>query len=255
MGLEMFRLQDRVAVITGASKGLGEAMALALAEAGANVVVVSRNLEESEKVANDIVSKTSRRALALRGDVTVKADVERIAAESLSSFGRIDILVNNAGINIRKPLLELEDEEWEKVLNTNLTGPMLCSRILGKSMAERRSGSIINLSSILGYVGIPSRTAYSASKAGLIGFTRTAALELAPYNVRVNALCPGPFETPMNKQLFQVPETRQYFASRIPLGRFGDPRELAGPIIFLASDASSFMTGTTLLIDGGWTAQ
>jgi NAD(P)-dependent dehydrogenase (short-subunit alcohol dehydrogenase family) len=248
-------LENRVAVVTGASKGLGEAMSLALAEAGASVVIVSRNREECQEVASHITSKTSRKALALRGDVTVKTDVERIATETISSFGKIDVLVNNAGINIRKPLLELEDEEWEKVLATNLTGPMLCSRVIGKFMIEKKSGSIINLSSILGFTGIPARTAYSSSKAGLIGFTRTLALEWAPYNVRVNALCPGPFETPMNKPVLQHSDALQYFVSRIPLGRFGDPKELAGPIIFLASDASSFMTGTTLLIDGGWTAQ
>jgi NAD(P)-dependent dehydrogenase (short-subunit alcohol dehydrogenase family) len=255
MGLDIFRLEGRVAIVTGGSKGLGEAMALALAEAGSNVVIVSRNLEESQKVADAIAVETGRKTLASRVDVTVGADVERMVGETLSSFGRIDILVNNAGINIRKPLLELGDEEWDTVLGINLTGPMLCSRTVGKVMVEKRSGSIINLSSILGYVGLPSRTAYSSSKAGLIGLTRTLALEWAPYNVRVNALCPGPFETPMNKALLQNQEAFQYFMSRIPLGRFPNPKELAGPIIFLASDASSFMTGTTLLIDGGWTAQ
>ena len=255
MGLDIFGLKDRVAIVTGASKGLGEAMSLALAQAGANVVMVSRNLEESRRVATEVASKTGCKTLGLCGDVTERADVENMTQEALSSFGRIDILVNNAGINIRKPLLELEDEDWERVLDTNLTGPMLCSRIIGKLMVEKRQGSIINLASILGFVGIPSRTAYSSSKAGLIGLTKTLALEWAPYNVRVNALCPGPFETPMNQSLLQVPETLQYFLSRIPLGRFGNPRELAGPVIFLASDASSFMTGTTLLIDGGWTAQ
>jgi gluconate 5-dehydrogenase len=255
MGLDIFGLKDRVAIVTGASKGLGEAMSLALAQAGANVVMVSRNLEESQRVATEVASKTGRQTLALRGDVTERADVESITQETLSRFGRVDILVNNAGINIRKPLLELEDEDWERVLDTNLTGPMLCSRIIGKLMVEKRQGSIINLSSILGFVGIPSRVAYSSSKAGLIGLTKTLALEWAPYNVRVNALCPGPFETPMNQSLLQVPETLQYFVSQIPLGRFGNPKELAGPVIFLASDASSFMTGTTLLIDGGWTAQ
>ena len=255
MGLDIFSLEGRVAIVTGGSKGLGEAMARALAEAGASLVVASRNLTECQNIANSIAVVTGRGTLALRVDVTVRPEVDRMVEETLSRFGRIDILVNNAGINIRKPLMELSDEDWSQVMSINLTGPMLCSRAVGKVMIERRSGSIINLSSTLGYVGLPARTAYSSSKAGLVGFTRTLALEWAQYNVRVNAVCPGPFETAMNKALLQNPEVFDYFVSRIPLGRIANPEELAGPIIFLASDASSFMTGSTLLIDGGWTAQ
>jgi NAD(P)-dependent dehydrogenase (short-subunit alcohol dehydrogenase family) len=255
MQQDIFRLEDRVGIVTGGSKGLGEAMALALATAGANVVVVSRNLEESQNVADTIASQTGRKTLAMRVDVTVRADVDKMVEATVSTFGKIDVLVNNAGINIRKPLQELTDEEWGRILEINLTGPMLCSRAAGKVMIEQRSGSIINLSSILGYVSIPMRSAYSASKAGIIGLTKTLALEWASYNVRVNALCPGPFETPMNHVIFQNQEVAQYFKSRIPLGRFAETKELAGPIIFLASDASSFVTGTTLLVDGGWTAQ
>jgi NAD(P)-dependent dehydrogenase (short-subunit alcohol dehydrogenase family) len=255
MQQEMFRLDGRVGIITGGSKGLGEAMAFALARSGASVVIVSRNLEESQRVADAIATETGRQTQAMRVDVTVREDVERMVELTVSTFGRIDILVNNAGINIRKPLQELTDDEWGRILEINLTGPMLCSRAAGKVMIEQRSGSIINLSSILGYVSIPMRAAYSASKAGIIGLTRTLALEWAPYNVRVNALCPGPFETPMNQVIFQNEEIAQYFKSRIPLGRLAQTKELAGPIIFLASDASSFVTGTTLLVDGGWTAQ
>jgi NAD(P)-dependent dehydrogenase (short-subunit alcohol dehydrogenase family) len=255
MTLDVFRLEDRVAIVTGGSKGLGEAMARALAEAGSHVVIVSRNLQESQKVANGIAAETGRQTLALRVDVTLRVEVEKMVEETVSKFGKIDILVNNAGINIRKPLRELADEEWQTVLGINLTGPMLCSRTVSKFMIDRRSGSIINISSTLGHIGFPARAAYSSSKAGLIGLTRTLALEWAPYNVRVNALCPGPFQTPMNQVLMQNQEAFQQFLSRIPMGRFADPKELAGPVVFLASDASSFMTGTTLLIDGGWTAQ
>lgn len=255
MQQDIFRLDGKVSIVTGGSKGLGEAMGLALAASGANVTIVSRNLEESQKVADAIVAETGRRSQAMRVDVTVREDVERMVETTISTFGRLDILVNNAGINIRKPLQELTDEEWGKVLDINLTGPMLCSRAASKIMIEQRSGSIINLSSTLGYVSLPMRAAYSASKAGIIGLTRTLALEWAPYNVRVNALCPGPFETPMNQVIFQNEEIAQYFKSRIPLGRFAQTTEITGPVIFLASDASSFVTGTTLLVDGGWTAQ
>ena len=158
MGLDIFSLEGRVAIVTGGSKGLGEAMARALAEAGASLVVASRNLTECQNIANSIAVATGRGTLALRVDVTVRAEVDRMVEETLSRFGRIDILVNNAGINIRKPLMELSDEDWSQVMSINLTGPMLCSRAVGKVMIERRSGSIINLSSTLGYVGLPART-------------------------------------------------------------------------------------------------
>ena len=255
MGLEVFRLDNRVAVVTGGSKRLGEAMATALAEAGASIVIASRNLEESGQAADRIHASSGRETLALRADVTRSEEVEVLAGETVRRFGRVDILVNNAGINVRKPLLEIEDWEWESVIDVNLNGPMLCSRVFGKRMVEKRSGSIINLASMMGFVSIPGRAAYSASKAGLIGMTRALALEWAPYNVRVNALCPGPFATPMNKGLLQNKETFDFFVSRIPMGRFGKPEELGGAAVFLASDASSFVTGATLLIDGGWTVQ
>ena len=255
MGLETFRLDGRVAIVTGGSKGLGEAMARALAEAGSRVVVVSRNLEECQQVAGRINEATQQETLALKVDVTRKVDVDRMAKETLARFGRVDILVNNAGINIRKPLLQVEDSDWEPVMEVNLRGPMLCSRAVGPIMVAQGSGSIINMASMMSFVSIPGRVSYSTSKAGLVGMTRALALEWAPYNVRVNALCPGPFVTPMNKALLENKETHDFFVSRIPLGRFGEPRELDGAVVFLASDASSFVTGSTLLIDGGWTAQ
>lgn len=255
MGLEVFRLDGRVALVTGASKGLGESMALALAEAGATVCVVSRNLAECRSVADRLKTNTGRDALALRADVTHPVEVEEMVQQAVAKFGRIDILVNNAGINIRKPLIEVADEDWDPVIAVNLKGPMLCSRSVAKRMIERGAGSIINLSSMMAFVSLSGRAAYSTSKAGLLGLTRTLALEWAPYNVRVNALCPGPFATPMNKALLQDKELQSFFVSRIPLGRFGNPQELSGAVVFLASDASSFMTGASLVLDGGWTAQ
>lgn len=255
MGLEAFRLDGRVAIVTGGSKGLGEAMATALAEAGSQVVIVSRNLAESQQVTSRIKATTQQETLALRVDVTRETDVEQMVSETMNRFGRIDVLVNNAGINIRRPLLEMEGREWESVIEVNLKGPMLCSRAVGKVMVRQRAGSIINLASMMSFVSIPGRSPYSTSKAGLVGMTRALALEWAQYNVRVNALCPGPFVTSMNKALLENKETQEFFISRIPLGRFGDPRELGGAVVFLASDASSFVTGSALLVDGGWTAQ
>ena len=255
MGLEVFRLDGRVSIVTGGSKGLGEAMAMALAGAGSRVVIVSRNLEESQQVADRITAATRQETLALKVDVTRKVEVEQMAQGTLARFGRIDVLVNNAGINIRKPLLEAEDQEWEAVFDVNLKGPMFCSRAVGKVMVEQRSGSIINMASMMSFVSIPGRASYSTSKAGLVGMTRALALEWAPYNVRVNALCPGPFATPMNKALLEDRGVREFFVSRIPLGRFAEPQELEGAVVFLASNASSFVTGSALLIDGGWTAQ
>ena len=255
MGLEAFRLDGRVSIVTGGSKGLGEAMAMALAKAGSKVVVVSRNLEGSQQVTSRISDATQQETLALKVDVTRKADVDQMAKEIVARFGRIDVLVNNAGVNIRKPLLETEELDWETVIQVNLKGPMLCSRAVGQIMVGQRSGSIINMASMMSFVSIAGRASYSTSKSGLVGMTRALALEWAPYNVRVNALCPGPFVTPMNKALLENRETRDFFISRIPLGRFGNPQELDGAVVFLASDASSFVTGSTLVIDGGWTAQ
>ena len=255
MGLEAFRLDGRVSIVTGGSKGLGEAMAMALAKAGSRVVVVSRNLEGSQQVTQRIAEVTQQETLALRVDVTRKPDVDRMTEEITARFGRIDVLVNNAGVNIRKALLESEDRDWDTVMEVNLKGPMLCSRAVGRVMVGQKSGSIINMASMMSFVSIPGRASYSTSKAGLVGMTRALALEWAPYNVRVNALCPGPFVTPMNKALLENKETRNFFISRIPLGRFGNPPELDGAVVFLASDASSFVTGSALVIDGGWMAQ
>ncbi len=254
MGLEIFSLSGKSAIVTGGSKGLGKAMAQALAEAGADVLITSRHQDEVEETAAAIHSATGQRIIGVQADVTKRDDVEAMVQRALTEFGKIDVLVNNAGINIRKPLLELSDDEWQQVMDINLTGPMLCARAVGRHMVERRSGKVINISSTLGVIGIPGRTPYASTKGGLIQFTRTLALEWAPYNVNVNAICPGPFVTPLNRVLLENPEVYQQFVSKIPLGRFADPKELSGAVIFLASEASSYVTGATLFVDGGWTA-
>ncbi|MBI4550878.1 MAG: glucose 1-dehydrogenase [Candidatus Latescibacteria bacterium] len=255
MSLERFRLDGRVALVTGGSKGLGKAMALALAGAGADVVITSRHLDESEAAAESIRSVTGRRALAVQADVADRPQVDDMVARALAEFGKIDILVNNAGINIRRPVVELSDDDWHAVIDTNLHGTLYCTRAVGKGMVAQQYGRVINIASTLGSVAIAHRAAYASSKGAVIQLTKVLALEWAPSNITVNALCPGPFLTEINQPILSNPEAYQFFISKVPLGRFADPDELGGAAIFLASDASSFVTGTTLYVDGGWTAQ
>lgn len=255
LGLDLFRLDGRVALITGGSKGLGEAMGAALANAGADVMLVSRHEDEARVTASALASASGRRVEGMAADVTEEAQVGGIVARTLDIFGRIDILINNAGINIRKPALEMGEDEWGWVLDVNLTAPFLCSKAVAPHMIERGSGRIINVSSMLGTVGLAGRAPYTSSKGGLILLTKTLALEWAAHGVTVNAICPGPFRTPLNESLTNDPAAYAAFISNIPLGRWGEPAELGGIVLLLASDAGSFITGSALTIDGGWTAR
>jgi NAD(P)-dependent dehydrogenase (short-subunit alcohol dehydrogenase family) len=255
MSLEIFKLDERVALVTGGCRGLGFVMAQALAEAGAHVVVTSRAKEQAEASAAALAQATGRRTLGIEADVTDVNMINRTVRTTLETFGHIDILVNNAGINIRKPIEEFDENSWDQVQTTNLKAPFLCCRAVGRHMKERRSGRIINIASMLGLAALPERSAYCASKAGLIQLTKVLALEWAPYNVTVNALCPGPFATDLNLPVINNPQANQYFLDHIPLKRWGHPEELKGVITFLASDAASFMTGAAVTFDGGWTAE
>jgi NAD(P)-dependent dehydrogenase (short-subunit alcohol dehydrogenase family) len=254
MSLDVFKLDGRVALITGGNRGLGFAMAQALAEAGANVVVTSRHEERAVESAAALAGATGQRTMGLVVDVTDAEQIESMIQAVVKEFGRIDILVNNAGINIRKPVEELDEASWDLVQHTNLKAPFLCSRAAARYMKEQRYGRIINISSMLGMVALPERSPYCASKGGLIQLTRVLALEWATHNITVNALCPGPLATELNIPVLNNPQANQFFLDHIPLGRWGRPEELGGAIVFLASDASSFMTGSALVIDGGWTA-
>src|SRR6266516_6586352 len=255
MSLDVFKLDGRVALITGGNRGLGFAIAQALAQAGADVVVTSRQHEKALKSAAALTGATGRRALGLMVDVTDAQQVESMVQSVVQEFGRIDILVNNAGINIRKPVEEFDETSWDLVQETNLKAPFLCSRAVAPYMKEQRYGRVINIASMIALVALPERSAYCSSKGGVIQLTKVLALEWAPYNINVNALCPGPFATELNIPVMNNPQANQLFLSHIALGRWGRPEELGPVVIFLASDASSFMTGAALVVDGGWTAE
>jgi NAD(P)-dependent dehydrogenase (short-subunit alcohol dehydrogenase family) len=253
--LETFRLDGKVALVTGGARGLGLTMATALAEAGADVAITGRTLGPGEEAAAKIASATGRRAKAFAADVTVAADVERLVSSVEADLGPIDILVNNAGVNIRGTVDQLSEADWDAVIATNLKGPFLCSRAVGPGMVKRGWGRVINLGSILGLVALGGRGPYASSKAGVINLTRVMALEWAGTGVTANAICPGPFATEMNLPLLNDPVKYQEFVKKIPMGRWGELDELAGAVVFLASKSASFVTGASLFVDGGWTAQ
>jgi len=253
--LDQFRLTGRRALVTGGGRGLGRVIAQALAEAGADVAIAGRTPDVCEEAAREIAAATGRRALAFTADVTLAADVERLVREVEHGLGPIDILVNNAGVNIRGATEELSESDWDVVLGTNLKAPFLCARAVGAGMCARGWGRVINLGSILSVVALSGRAPYASSKAGVLGLTRALALEWAKHGVTVNAICPGPFATDMNRQLLTDPVKYQAFVEKIPLGRWGELHEIAGAAVFLASDAASFVTGSALFVDGGWTAQ
>lgn len=255
MGTDIFRLDGKVAMITGGSKGLGLAMAHALAGVGADIAINSRNAAEAEAAAAEVTEKHGRRALGVAADVTQPDEINRFVDRVVNELGSVDILITNAGVNVRLPTTELPLEEWQRVIDINLTGPFLCSQAVIPHMIKKGWGRVIHVSSIMGLVGLAARPPYTASKGGIVLLTKTQALELAQQGVTVNAICPGPFGTEMNRPLLDDPEKYQAFVSKIPMGRWGEMDELDGAVIFLASQTSSFMTGTTLTVDGGWTAQ
>jgi NAD(P)-dependent dehydrogenase (short-subunit alcohol dehydrogenase family) len=247
-------LEGRIAVITGASKGLGRQMAESLAAAGAAVALVARSEALLQDVAAGIRNRGGK-AEILVADVTDETGVGEVAQHVEEKLGVCDILINNAGINNRKSIEDFTLTEWQEILAVNLTGPFLLSRAFVPGMKSKKFGRIINMTSIMTHVSLPNRTGYSATKAGLLGFTKSLALELASFNITVNGISPGPFGTEMNKALMEDPEKNAMFTSRIPVGRWGKVEEIGALAAFLCSAEAGFITGTDIVIDGGWTAQ
>lgn len=251
LGIGLFDLTGKTALVTGAGRGLGRSMALALAAAGASVAVGSRTAAEIEGV-RDEIRALGVRSEAFTADCSREADCERLVASTIEGLGQLDILVNNAGIMIRKPLSTLTIEDFREVLGTNLEGYFLCTRAAGRHMLARGSGKVINISSILGHVALTGMGAYASSKGAVEQFTRALAVEWAQAGIQVNAIAPTFFEA--NPTLYQNSERNRFVIERTPMGRWGQPHELAGAVIFLASRASDYVTGHSLLVDGGWTA-
>ncbi len=241
-------LKDKVAIITGASRGIGRSIALDLASKGARVVASARNAELLSDLVAEIKAQGGE-AIAVAGDVALTADADKLLEEAVAAFGRVDILVNNAGITRDALLLRMKDEDWDAVLDTNLKGAFLCTRAAAKTMSKQRYGRIINISSVVGEMGNPGQANYCASKAGLIGLTKSVAKELARRNVTVNAITPGFIVTDMTEALSE--KTREELTAQIPLGRLGSAEDISHAVVFLASDSAAYITGQVLGVNGG----
>lgn len=245
-----FDLSGRVALVTGGSKGIGKAIARAFAQAGADVIICSRQEEHLRPTAAEIGQGTGARVEYLVADMGRREDVPRLAREAVDRLGKVDVLVNNAGFNVPQPIDEIRDETWDHLVELNLTSCMALSRALAPGMKGRRWGRIIHISSIMGLASTAGRSAYSATKSALLGLARAAALDLGPFGITVNCIAPGPIATEMPMSILSE-EQKEAFAGRTALGRWGRPEEVAGPALLLASEAGSYVTGAVLVVDGG----
>ena len=254
-GIKLFDLTGKVAIITGGSKGLGLAMAEGLASSGANVMLVSRTKGDGDLAAAQIEKTYGVKAIAFAGDVTKEEDMTSMAEKANNIFGRIDILINSAGINIRGAIDELSYDDFKKVMDVNVNGTWMACRAVTPFMKSAKQGRIINMASTLGLVGLSNRTPYASSKGAVVQMTRALGLEFAPFNITVNAICPGPFLTEMNLPIADTEEGKKFVVGATALGRWGELKEIQGAAIYLASDAASYMVGSMLTVDGGWTAR
>lgn len=255
MGVAGFSLEGKVAIVTGGRRGIGRAIALAFTEAGADIVVCDRVVEdgELEAVAEEI-RRLGRRSLAIQADITRKGDMDNLVQRVVAEFSAVDILVNNAAMNIMTPLLELREDGWDRIINTDLKGYYLCSQAVARRMVEQKRGNIINMASTAAMKAAPEMGAYCIAKAGVVMLTRVLALELAKYNIRVNAIAPSMVKTKFSQPLWSDPKTLKQIEAEIPLGRLAETGDIIGSALFLASDASSYITGHTIIVDGGLNA-
>ncbi|NAS11549.1 SDR family NAD(P)-dependent oxidoreductase [Poritiphilus flavus] len=254
-GIKQFDLTGKNAIVTGGSKGLGYAMAAGLASAGANTLLLNRNKEEGQAAAAKLREDFGVKAQAYSADVTDKEQVEKAVADMVKDYGHVDILINSAGINIRGAIDELSYEDFQKVMQVNVDGLWIASRAVTPYMKKQGWGRIINMASTLGLVGLANRTPYATSKGAVVQMTRALGLELAPFNICVNAICPGPFLTEMNIPIAETKEAKEFIVGATALARWGELNEIQGAAIFLSSDAASYVVGSMLTVDGGWTAK
>jgi NAD(P)-dependent dehydrogenase (short-subunit alcohol dehydrogenase family) len=253
MKAQLFSLEGKVAVVTGGTSGIGRALSLGLADAGADVIATARRQQLVDDTATEIESR-GRKALRVASDVGDRTSLEKLLANTLERFGKVDILVNCAGIIKRTPTLDMPEADWTNILNTNLTGTLRACQVFGRPMLERGSGRIINIASLNSFVALNEVAAYAASKAGVASLTRSLAVEWSKKRVTVNAVAPGVFRTDLNAQLLDSTPRGQELLMRTPMGRFGKTEELVGAVVYLASDSASFVTGQILVVDGGFLA-